>query len=119
MPDNAAALNVIAEALARVEYKLDMLLWALNATKNTTMAAPNLGANMTRCPLCFDLIQYQVDIINQVTKRVCGCKTGMQPPTISFLPAVPEVKHGNSDGSGRGDGPEAEAPANGRRGQGR
>jgi hypothetical protein len=71
--------NVLAEALARIEHKLDLLL---HADRGNRLHAnlPALGSQALPCPVCNQPVLYQVDQINKVVTRVCGCKTGLQAP---------------------------------------
>lgn len=63
-------LHVIAEALARMEHKIDAIVRTLNI-KSVPMHF--LGQS---CPICSKPIDYQVDIGNQVVVRKCGCSSG-------------------------------------------
>jgi hypothetical protein len=69
------SLSVIAEAVLRVEHKLDVLLQIrLNDWKS---AYPM--ANGTVCPICTTEVQYQMNISANVVTRKCGCGTKLSP----------------------------------------
>lgn len=100
--------NVLAEALARIEHKLDLLL-ALQMGKTPGMKK-QLGEAIN-CPVCGRLVEYQVDQINKVIVRKCGCKTGLQAPLDLNAFAVPaEARKGQADGrEDREDGSNSDA----------
>jgi hypothetical protein len=108
--------NVLAEALARVEHKVDLLLGDLLRLHHI-IKCPQLGAIVT-CPVCDQKVEYQVDQINKVIVRKCGCKTGLQAPLDlnAFAPPAPARKdqdHGGDEQEDRGN------PDSGRRPGGR
>jgi hypothetical protein len=74
------ALGILSEALARVEHKLDVLLKFLGAF-GTPMHFPG-----QTCPLCKNVIDYQVNIMKNVVVRKCGCTSGKQPMSIPLTP---------------------------------
>lgn len=83
---------LIMEALARVEHKLDQVLFALGVDID--------GAQVQfpkSCPLCKEGIDYQMDLVNGVVKRKCGCSTGKQPPLVPFLPVKPTEGEDRAD----------------------
>lgn len=90
----SGANAILAEALARVEYKLDLLLNGLGfAGAMQTPMHHFIGA---MCPACKNPIDYQVDLANQVVVRKCGCRSGKQPPIVPLIPVAPtENKNGN------------------------
>jgi len=72
------ALGIIAEALARIEHKLDVIIkasWSSNSPFLTSV-----GDKSHSCPLCKQQVKYTVDVIKKVLTRQCGCKTGLQAP---------------------------------------
>lgn len=75
------ALNVIAEAVLRIEYKLDLMLKAAGISSQMPM---HFIGHM--CPVCNHSIDYVVDIQHQVVVRRCDCKTGKVPSTIPLIP---------------------------------
>lgn len=95
-----AADNVLAEALARIEHKLDLILEASRVLKGITQ----LGERM-QCPVCKQTVDYQVDQINKVISRKCGCKTGLQAPLDlnAFAPPAPAPRKDNPDGADHED----------------
>jgi hypothetical protein len=81
------ALAIIAEAVLRIEHKLDAILRHLLVPMPLPM---HFSGSM--CPACGQLVDYQIDFKNQVVVRRCGCKTGKIPSAIPMLP-VPEEHH--------------------------
>lgn len=86
------ALGILAEALARVEHKLDLVLKALKFLGTEPFMQMHFAGNM--CPVCNQTIDYQVDLTHNVVTRKCGCKTGKQPSSIPLIP-LPGVQNGN------------------------
>jgi hypothetical protein len=87
--------NVLAEALARIEHKLDRLL-----DRQLVQPIEQLGARVA-CPVCKQKVDYQVDQINKVIVRKCGCKTGLQAPMdlSAFAPPASAPRKDNLDGA--------------------
>jgi hypothetical protein len=56
----------LAEALARIEHKLDLLLGSQTAFWT------QMG-KLLWCPVCAKTIEYQMDIVDGIVKRKCGC----------------------------------------------
>ena len=77
------AFNILAEALARIEHKLDQLLRVL-VYKNGT--PQKMGFSTGPCPICGVPVTYQIDIGQNVVVRVCGCRTGLFSSTIPLQP---------------------------------
>jgi len=73
-------LSILAEALARIEHKLD----ALCRSTNTPVYPMHFSGNS--CPSCNQNIDYQIDVQHQVVIRRCGCSTGKVPSAIPLLP---------------------------------
>lgn len=85
-------LSILAEALARIEHKLDLLIDGL-FMKSTVHSKVHFIGNT--CPVCTEPIDYQVDVQHQVVVRRCGCKTGKIPSAIPLLPvAQPGTQNG-------------------------
>lgn len=82
-----SGLHIVAEAVLRIEHKLDAILRHLKIP----MPAPMHFAG-SLCPACGQMIDYQVDFQHQVAVRRCGCKTGKVPSAIPLFP-VDEKKH--------------------------
>ena len=76
-----AAEDVLAEALARIEYKLDQIMYALNMAPSAPMNMP--GAT---CPACTAFIEYNIDPVKNVVIRKCNCGTGKFVASISLTP---------------------------------
>jgi hypothetical protein len=105
------ALGIIAEALARIEHKLDLLLQ--NIKYQHVPVLTGVGDKSHTCPLCKQQVKYVVDVIKKVLTRQCGCKTGLQPPIdlAAFAPpALPARERADghdqedrSDPSDRGE----------------
>lgn len=112
------ALGILAEAVLRIEHKLDIIMTRLGFLDPTP--PPQLGFVGTTCPVCRSMIEYQIDITNNVVVRKCGCKTGKQPSTIPLIP-IPGVPNGNPASAGNtqpvpgSDEPAADAPYRTRR----
>lgn len=73
--------NHLAEAILRVEYKLDLILKALGLGN-----IPPMHFIGQMCPACGKPIDYQLDVVDSIVIRRCGCKTGKIPATIPLLP---------------------------------
>lgn len=80
----------LAEALARVEHKLDLLLES-QAGQDRQLQLRTLGDPEHLCPLCQQSVTYLVDIMSKLLTRKCGCSTGMQAPLNlqSLAPPTP------------------------------
>lgn len=96
-------LGYLAEALARVEHKLDQLLKFVGAI-TTPMHFPGQD-----CPVCHKVIDYQIDIIKNVVTRRCGCSTGKQPMAQLIQPVGGTNGKSVSNSNSRNDTGEAEA----------
>lgn len=89
------ALSLLAEALLRIEHKLDAILHAFE------IVAKPMGFIGTACPVCKQPVQYQMDIVHNVVKRRCGCATGMIPSTIPLIPVGDSNVKGTSTSKGQ------------------
>lgn len=87
------ALGILAEAVLRIEHKLDIIMTRLGFLDPTP--CPQLGFLGTTCPVCKSMIEYQIDITHNVVVRKCGCKTGKQPSTIPLIP-ITGAQNGNT-----------------------
>lgn len=87
------ALGILAEAILRIEHKVDLILTRLGFLDATPH--PQLHFVGTVCPVCKQTIDYQVDITHNVVVRKCGCKTGKQPSIIPLIP-VPGAQNVNT-----------------------
>lgn len=87
------SLAVLAEALARVEHKLDLALTRLAFLDSTPYQPVNTVG--FPCPVCNQVIDYTMDIHNGVVIRRCGCKSGKLPPHIPLFP-LPGANNGNT-----------------------
>jgi len=110
-----AAEAILSEALFRIEYKLDVVLDYLGRT-NPALLAKILQENRIGesqvCVACGRQVTSQVDIINKVITRKCGCSSGKSAPIDLGIFAPPlsakkETENGsdqdnreNSDGGG-------------------
>ena len=98
-------LSILAEALARIEHKVDLLLHSLKVPGHTYPKMQTLQFSNGQCPVCEAPIEYQIDVQHQVVVRRCDCKTGKVPSAIPLLPVVqPGAKNGYSP-------PDAEQPS--------
>lgn len=87
------ALGIIAEALARIEYKLDLIIEKLMMGTRTITPMHFIGHS---CPVCGKRVDYQIDVSKNVVIRHCGCSTGKLPMTIPLTPVNP---NGEIDGN--------------------
>lgn len=102
------AQEILAEALARIEFKLDLII--------KFMGMPPSSVPMhfmgQECPVCLKTVDYQIDIGKNVVIRRCGCSTGKLPMIVPLIPVDPtggkngstfenRSKYGSSD---NGDG---------------
>jgi len=76
-------LSILAEALARIEHKLDCMVRATS----TPVYPMHFSGNV--CPSCNQAVDYQIDVQHQVVVRRCGCSTGKVPSAIPLLPVAP------------------------------
>jgi len=76
-------LAILAEALARIEHKVDHLIRHLNVPVYPMHFSGNA------CPVCSKAIDYQVDVKSQIVTRRCDCTTGKVPSAIPLLPVAP------------------------------
>lgn len=74
------ALRILAEAVLRLEHKLDLILKHLNAS---VMPMHFVGQT---CSVCKKSIDYQVDMAAGVVTRKCDCKSGKLPPMYQLTP---------------------------------
>jgi hypothetical protein len=103
-----SADNVLAEALARIEHKVDLILEASRILVGITQ----LGEKM-QCPVCKQVVLYQVDQLAKVVLRKCGCKTGLHAPLdlSAFAPmASDKTRKDAPDGDDHEDG--SNSPSN-------
>lgn len=90
--------DTLAEALIRIEHKLDIVLRAL---KVPVLSAPPLVPHGSyTCPLCKQQVYYQPDSGRGVTVRKCGCTTGLVPVNLELLKAP---QQGRGDTRERGN----------------
>lgn len=84
--------EILAEALARVEHKLDLLL------KHNKVQGLQVHFPGQSCPLCGFLIDYQIDLMKNVVVRRCKCTTGKVAPMVplSLSPVQPGATNGNA-----------------------
>lgn len=66
-----AADTKLMEAVLRLEHKVDLLLRQVNEKELTKVGAPT-----HTCPVCKQVVNYNVDIEDSVVIRKCGCSTG-------------------------------------------
>lgn len=88
-----SALHKLAEALARIEHKVDVLLhWNFSPQHYSLLAIPQLKDFSHSCPICCQTVQYLVDPGAEILIRKCGCATGKQAPIKleAFAPPPPD-----------------------------
>ncbi len=88
------ALAILAEAVARIEHKIDQILTRLTFLDKTPF--PQLQFDGLMCPVCAKTVNYQVDVNHGVVARKCGCVTGKLPPLTPLFP-VQGVVNGSKD----------------------
>lgn len=92
-------LHIVAEALARIEHKLDLILQRLGFLDKTPL--PQMQFVGMQCPVCQQQVQYQIDMTHNVVVRRCNCTTGKVPSLIPLSP-IGEPQNGNpSSGAGQ------------------
>jgi len=108
------AFQIVTEALARIEHKLDLILRAIKYQEAPERMPMDFIGH--ECPVCGQLVKYTVDLINNVVVRRCQCTTGKLAPTSPLFPATPTIGDANgrptADDATRGEG---ERPASLRR----
>ena len=73
--------RVLAEALVRVEHKVDAIM------RHLQVKSKPMHFIGEQCPVCSKPIEYQVDIFMNVVVRRCGCNSGKIPSGIQLLPS--------------------------------
>jgi hypothetical protein len=91
---------LLSEALARIEWKLDIVIrnQQMQAMREG-QAVPNMPSMQfegTACPVCNTNVKHIIDIVAGAVRRVCGCGTGKLPPLMISLP-IPEPHRGTTD----------------------
>jgi hypothetical protein len=81
--------HILAEALARVEFKLDLIMKHLKITAPVPMSYQGQS-----CPVCNFPVEYQVDISKQVVVRKCQCGTGKVVLDVKFTTQIGQPTHG-------------------------
>lgn len=101
----------LAEAILRIEYKIDALMRAIGGGP-----IPPMHFIGQVCPACNMPIDYTVDLIEQIAIRRCGCKTGKVPATIPLLPVqgTPNVQAASTVGSAEAATADSDAAGPGR-----
>lgn len=109
--------SVLAEALARIEHKLDFVLIYIGRLMGPNFVSA-LGDMSHPCPVCKQQVKYVIDQIHQVLVRKCGCKTGKLAPIPLEAFAPPQVAGGkNVPGTGsEEDGSDSDAGRHGAQG---
>lgn len=83
------ANDILAEALARVEYKLDLLM------QNFGIKGAPMEFEASYCPVCSQPVKYQIDVVKNVVVRRCGCKTGKSAAIIPLTAITGVQGNGN------------------------
>lgn len=98
------AADVLAEALARIEYKIDTLAKKLKI--DLSQFEDKMIPGIRRiCPFCSMPVEDLVDLDRKVVKRTCGCSTGKFIVTFDgmsedFKKQVEKVVKNLSNGEG-------------------
>lgn len=87
-----SALSTIAEAIARLEYKLDLVIRFLMPNGNYKP----MHFFGHECPVCKNTVDYQIDMANKIVVRKCNCKSGKIPVEIE-IPLVPVGKQATEE----------------------
>jgi len=107
-----AADSKHAEALARIEHKIDVLMSMMmflvanqpggrsQLMTPTSAERARVGSPQHKCPLCAEIVEYFVDPIDSVVVRKCGCKTGKLAPIDlgAFAPPGVPARKEHDDG---------------------
>ena len=78
----------LAEAIARLEYKQDLILEILKQGRFqhfAKLSAPRY------CPVCNVPVRHQLGAVSQIVQRLCGCRTGIVPPPDLEALAPPQA----------------------------
>lgn len=78
------ALHILAEALARIEFKIDVVISRLGFLDKTPITPMKFSGG--NCPVCTVPVEYQVDVTHNVVVRKCDCTTGKVPSLIPLVP---------------------------------
>jgi len=88
------AFSIISEILARIEHKLDLILTAIKYHESPGRMPMHFFGHV--CPVCDKMVDYQVDLLNNVVSRRCDCTTGKVLPTMPLFPLTAGVTDGNA-----------------------
>lgn len=90
------AFGILAEALARIEHKVDALLDVLKSTSTFGQyyRIPKVGDFSHNCPVCEKQVEYYIDAREGILRRKCGCKTGK----VAAVKLEPVTQQGVSNG---------------------
>lgn len=103
-----AADSKHAEALARIEHKLDVALAMIMflvtqpqggyAVLSALKEKIQVGNSRHVCPICAQVVEYSVDPVDSVVVRKCNCKTGKIAIDMKAFasPALPVIKETDS-----------------------
>ena len=92
-----AADDVLAEAMARIEFKHDLIILSL---KLSGALLPQLETPGQSCPVCKGPVEYQTNVFKGVVTRKCGCKTGKIVPDMNqFAPPIAGATGGKTNGN--------------------
>ena len=106
------SLQDLAEAMARIEYKLDLLLEGQAGGQVRSYAS--LGS-ARRCPACGQPVRHQLGVFTKAVTRICGCKTGIVPPPDMAALAPPEAAGGRRGGESNESNDSDDSGSSGRR----
>lgn len=99
------AFHILAEALLRIEHKVDILLRGVYASN----AHPQMSFVGVPCPVCKMPIEYVVDIEHQVAVRKCSCSSGKVTSSFPIFTKVPPAGASNARSSGRQSLPDSDS----------
>lgn len=89
--------EILAEALARLEHKVDVILHSLKLSGSFAHTGTPMHFPGQVCPLCNSLVDYQIELTKGVVVRKCKCTTGKVAPTIPLVPVPTGVTNGKPD----------------------
>lgn len=91
-----SANAILMETLLRIEHKMDEILKQQKTDENTNFT--KMASVNHRCPICDQSVQYQVDVMNSVVVRKCGCSTGKIALDMgAFAPPVQPARKSDNE----------------------
>lgn len=85
-------MSDIAEALARLEHKVDLLL----KNQKDFDPLPMHFQGVHTCPVCKSNVEYIVDAVKNIVIRRCGCRSGKLSSVIPLTPTSQGASNASS-----------------------